>query len=152
MKTQLDGATASLNKAAKGLKDNTIKLTVTTTKYSDMLQWAAPLAGPANSRGLLHLPPQLQAREGVKARQVLIDFRQEQGPAPFRGEAAASVKARLDKALKECEEGPCEHKVRAATRLWNGGILMELDSNEAITWFSYEDKMIPGKAAPSSIH
>ena len=54
-------------------------------------------------------------------------------------EAAASVKARLDKALKECEEGPCKHKVRTVTRLWNGGILMELDSDKAITWFSNED-------------
>ena len=50
----------------------------------------------------------------------------------------ASLKARLDKALNDSEDGHCEHKTRALTMLRNGGILMELGSDEAVSWFKDE--------------
>ena len=90
----------------------------------------------SNPHGLSLLPPCLHAREGVKARQVLIDFSQEQGQGPFTGEALALIKTKIDKALEECEDSQCVHKARVMTRLQNRGVLMELDSDDAVTWFT----------------
>ena len=138
----LEKSVEEINLAARGMKDNTARLTKSTTKYSDVLQRAAPPSCQVSMRVSSHLPPCLQAREGVKARQVLIDFKQDQGPALFRAELLVSLKARLDKVLNESEDGQGIHKIRALTRLHNGGILMELGSDEAVRWFN--DKAVRG--------
>ena len=54
-----------------------------------------------------------------------------------------SLKARLDKALNESDDGQGVHKIRALTRLRNSGILMELGSDEAVRWF--DDKVVRGR-------
>ena len=108
-----------------------------------MLQRAVLPSSQANTHASSHLPLRLQAREGVKARQVLIDFKQDQGPAPFGAKSLVSLKARLDKVLNESEDGQGVHKIRALTRLHNGRILMELGSNEAVRWF--DDEAVRGR-------
>ena len=45
------------------------------------------------------------------------------------------LKGRFDKALQDIEDAN-GHKTRAASLLRNGGVLMELDSKEAVTWFA----------------
>ena len=45
------------------------------------------------------------------------------------------LKGRFDKALQDIEDAN-GHRTRAVSRLRNGGVLMELDSEEAVTWFA----------------
>ena len=45
------------------------------------------------------------------------------------------LKGRFNKALQDIEDAN-EHKTRAISCLWNGSMLMELDSEEAVTWFA----------------
>ena len=139
----LEKSVEEIKLVARGMQDNTARLTKSATKYSDVLQRAAPPPSQANTRASSHLPPCLQAREGVKARQVLINFKQDQGPAPFGAESLVSLKTRLDKALNESEDGQGIHKIRALTRLRNGRILMELGSDEAVRWF--DDEVVRGR-------
>ena len=51
------------------------------------------------------------------------------------------IKNRLDDAMANCSENALTTgiKVKAATRLKNGGILMELGSDEAVAWFQDTD-------------
>ena len=61
-----------IRSAARGMNDNTARLTKAATKCSDVLQRAAPLPSQANTHGSSHLPPCLQAREGVKAGRCIL--------------------------------------------------------------------------------
>ena len=67
-----------LKEAAQGLADNTVKLTEMTASYKDVLVNAAPRRPPRPLGNVTPshasaLAPRLQAREGVRERQVLID-------------------------------------------------------------------------------
>ena len=59
--------------------------------------------------------------------------------APLSRESVTSLKVWLNKALADCDPGNINFKARAVTCLKNGGILMELDSNEALVWFMLQD-------------
>ena len=143
MEAMVSNMTEVLKVAAQGLTDNTIKLTETTASYKDVLANTAPCRPPGNiaPSHASALAPRLQAREGVRARQVLIDV-----DDCTRPEAEAllvssimDLKRRLDKALGSCGDdgAPALYKARAVTRLKNGGILMELESDEAVEWFMH---------------
>ena len=57
--------------------------------------------------------------------------------APFSDDPMATLKGRFNKALQDRQD-TCKHKIRAVTCLQNGGVLMELDSDGAVTWFAEE--------------
>jgi len=124
-----------LRVAAQGISESTVKLTETSTNYRDALLRQPPQAGPLNAPHLSHFTPRLKAREGIKSWQILIDFEGEQGQVPFLDDPITVLKGRLDKALQDNKD-PNRHKTRAMSRLWNSGVLMELDSEEAVTWFA----------------
>ena len=145
MEVAISNMTEVLKAAAQGLTDNTVKLTETTASYKDVLANAAPRRPPGHVAPV-HPPalaPRLQAREGVRARQVLIDIDDCTGPeaAALSASSVADLKRRLDKALHGCGDdgAPVPYKARAVTRLKNGGILMELESDEAVEWFAHSD-------------
>ena len=103
--------------------------------------------GPAHATTPVHkslLAPRVQAREGVKARQILIDIGSGSDMGPLEEFVACSlteIKNRLDDAMAKCCEDALTMgiKVKATTRLKNGVILMELGSDEAVAWFQDTD-------------
>jgi hypothetical protein len=145
LKDQLETATESafdgIKSATQGVNDNAIKLTETTTKYRDALLRQKPQSSSSHMPGYMGLSPRLKAREGIKTRQVLIDINQSQGEdaALLEGESISSLKAKIDEALSDCNEGTHTHRTKAITRLRNGGILAELDSEEAVTWLENKE-------------
>ena len=68
------------------------------------------------------------------------------------------LKRRLDKALGSCRDDgtPALYKARVVMRLKNGGILMELESDEAMEWFTHssiwKNFMAGLRPAPSGDH
>lgn len=129
-----------LRAATQGVSDSTDKLAETSTNYRDALLRHPPQPGPPNPPLLPHLPSRLKAREGIKSRQVLVELERElgTGQVPFADESIAALKSRIDRALRDGEPST-EHKTRAVTRLRNGGILMEMESEGAAGWFADED-------------
>src|SRR6266481_2061794 len=76
MRGVTNSLTEGMNKATQGLSDNTAKMNKTSASYRDVLAHTAP-TNPTNATAPGHmslLAPSLQAREGVKARQVLINI------------------------------------------------------------------------------
>ena len=111
---------------------------VITTSYRDTLRSSPNALGGASPMGTW-LAPRLQAREGVRARQVLLDVGMVNGSGAdmVQGGSIMSLKEQLDEALRRCGDGdsPAPHKTRAVSRLQNGGILMELDGTPVVDWF-----------------
>src|SRR6266481_2220539 len=128
-------AAESLQQAIKGMSDTTLKLTETTTRYRDALAGPPPRA-PAAGPLLTHLAPRLRAREGIRARQVLLDPDRLGGPATFRDDSLAGIRDEVNKAMSATNGGDPAHRVKAMTKLCNGGILLELNSDEAAEWFA----------------
>jgi hypothetical protein len=52
----------------------------------------------------------------------------------FKNETMAMIKKKANNTIKECGGESLEHKIKASMHLKNGGILMELDSDEAAQW------------------
>ena len=89
------------------------------------------------------LMPQSQAREGVRSKQILININTgpELGTTPLVDLFSSSVtmlKDTLNGTLDSCHTNTesVRHQAKAGTCLRNGGILMELGSDKAVTWFA----------------
>ena len=137
---------ADVDKSAPSVRDNATKLTETAGTYWDVLARGVP-SNPSTHTTAQHesmLTPRSQAREGVRLRQILININT--GPEfstapPSLGLLSSSVttlKITLNSALDGCHANTesVRHQAKAATHLRNGGILMELGSDEAVTWFA----------------
>jgi len=76
MEAVVSSMTEGLKAAEQGLTDNTAKLTETTASYRDTPESIGPHGsmGRATPIRTPSMAPRLQAREGVRARQVLIDI------------------------------------------------------------------------------
>ena len=94
---------------------------------------------PVNEPMFSQLALRLRAREGVRVRQLLLDIDQIANSTAFAGDSIPVLKEKLNKALLKSQGGMTDHKIRAVTRLRNGGILMEWDSNKAVEWFQLGD-------------
>ena len=121
--------------AAQGISKLTVKLTETSTNYHDTLLRQPAQVRPLNTPCTVHFAPRLKAREGVRSRQILIDFESDQGLILFADDPITVLKGRFNKALQDIEDAN-GHKTRAISHLRNGGVLMELGSEEAVTWFA----------------
>ena len=89
---------------------------------------------PRGEPRLTQLAPRLRAREGIRARQVLLNPDQTTGTAAFKDESISGIRDEANKALLSTQGTP-GYRVKAVTKLRNGGILLELDSDEAAEWF-----------------
>src|SRR6266481_986303 len=144
LKSQLEVAAektlGNIKAVMQVVSDSMVKLSETSSKYHDALLCPAAQTGPLSTLHFSHFPPRLKAREGIKARQVLVDMASDQvtGQVPLAGESVANLKGKVNKVLLDSEDMN-EYKTRAVTHLWNSGILMELDSNEAVEWFADKD-------------
>ena len=113
----------------------TVKLTEMSTSYRETLLHQPAQAWPLNATHSMHFSPRLKAREGVRSQQILVDFKSDQGLVPFADDPITMLKGKLDKELQDIKDVN-GHKTRAVFCLWNSGVLMELDSEEAVTWFT----------------
>ena len=66
-----------------------------------------------------------------------MDFKSDRntGQVPLSDDSTATLKSKFNKALQDSHDTG-KFRIRAVTRLRNGGVLMELGSNEAVTWFA----------------
>ena len=142
LKGTIDSTVAKLWAASTNMATSATQIAAMTTSYRDTLRSSTNASGGASPMGT-RLAPRLQAREGVRARQVLLDVGMVNGSGVdmVRGGSIASLKERLDKALCRCSDGdsPAPHKTRVVSRLQNGGILMELDGTPAVDWFAQDN-------------
>ena len=121
--------------AVQGISESMVKLAEMSTNYCDALLHQPSQAGLPSIPRFPHLAPRLKAREGIKSRQILVDFDSGQGQAPFSDDSIAMLKGRFNGVLQG-DEGVSGHKTRAVSRLRNGSVLMELDSEEVVTRFA----------------
>jgi hypothetical protein len=129
-------AVLSIQAATTTVTATASQLSETTTTYRDAVAKAAAL--PQNTPTAITAAPTLnarvRAREGVKQRQILVDA----------ANAGTQILAEMDNAglAKRANEilstigTEHMHTVVSARRLANGGILFELDSEEAATWIN----------------
>ena len=112
------------------------QLNETTTTYRDAVKraLAPPQPIPPAMVTTATLDVRVHAREGVKKRQVLVNAT----------EPGAQILGDLDNPglAKKAKKALCtldteaRHTIVSARRLNNGGVLFELDSEEAATWIN----------------
>ena len=125
----VDTTTAEIKAASMDVVTSAMKIAVSASSYQDVLK-SAP--GPGNGANTMDI--HLWAREGVKARQLLIDTR-----APGLGLLPGISNAGLADAANDVIRGmdsteSC--RFVSARRLNNGGVLLELNDNAAATWIN----------------
>ena len=76
----------------------------------------------------------VRAREGVKARQILIDARNH-GEGILHGISDVGLVESANAALWHLEDPP-EHQFVSVHCLRNGSVLLEMDSKSAVRWLS----------------
>ena len=73
----------------------------------------------------------------MRARQVLIDLDRAEEASALRDNNVLEIHDKANKALTAscAPQDTLEHQVKAITKLCNGGILLELNSDAAVAWF-----------------
>ena len=108
LRSSLGGMLEGIKSAIQGVNENAVKISETTTKYQDTLLQLGPSAAPAAPKlsHLVLLAPRLQARESVRASQVLIDVAVDQGSGmvTLTRESVASLRDWLNRALVDCDQ------------------------------------------------
>ena len=126
---------SKMKQAIQGMIEMTAKFT-----ESSMMYWDALVRSPPRSSGMepcfMQLGPRLWAREGMRARQVLIDLDRAEEASALRDNNVSEICDKANKALAaSCAmQDTLEHHIKAITKLCNGGILLELNSNAAVVW------------------
>ena len=105
-----------------------MKMVATATSYRDALTTKGPTT-PAPS-----LDARVHTREGVKARQVLVDALTP-GQQLHQSANNTQLVAKANEALcgTEC---PPSHRFVGIRRLNNSGLLLEMDSEDTASWLS----------------
>ena len=80
--------------------------------------------------------PRIVAREGIKARQFLMDF---PADSPVQKMSMVELLEKCKEALKQACGDEEHHELRAAERLANKGILAEFMTDEGAKWLKIED-------------
>ena len=128
VKAAMQAAVAEIKLASTALMESSTKMAATATSYRDALTTKG-LTTPVPS-----LDARVRAREGVKARQVLVDALT---PSQQLHRAANNTQlvAKANEALHSTECPP-SHCFVGTRRLNNGGLLLEMDSEDAASWLS----------------
>ena len=119
------------------------------TKQAQPTTYATALINPPP-----HANPKIAAREGIKARQFLLEGIKD---TKFSHLDTFQLKSELNKILTEM--GSDKGKIRSANNLRNSAVLIELDSDEATAWFQKAEnrsnfccKIGPNVASRTRIH
>ena len=121
-------AVAKVKSALSALTESSMQIAATTVSYRDTLK--STMASPAT--GVTTLDARVRAREGVKARQVLIDASAPNQPLHQAANNPHLVSLAND-VLRSMDDPPT-HSFVGARWLNNGGLLLELDNEEAAAW------------------
>ncbi|KAF8797817.1 hypothetical protein BYT27DRAFT_7039091, partial [Phlegmacium glaucopus] len=87
----------------------------------------------SNNTAPVNADPRILAREGIKARQFLVDFPID---SAMRELSQADVTRRFNEAIIEAGGSATIHKVRTVERLANKGLLGEFLTEEGAKWFA----------------
>ena len=132
MKMLIEDAKDKINIHLKESEDRLLKIVnevTSQTKQAQPNSYAAILATPPP-----HANPKIAAKEGIKARQFLIEGINNTKLAHLD---AFQLKTELNKLLLEI--GLTNGKIRSASSLRNGGTLIELDSDDSTSWMTNQD-------------
>jgi hypothetical protein len=101
-----------------------------------------------------HANPRVAAKEGIKARQFLVEG---MANTKFSHTDTFQIKTELNKILGDL--GLQNGKIRSVNKLRNGGALLEMDSDVATTWLTDQDncnkmcsKIGPGVVFRTRVH
>ena len=138
--------TEKLQSTQEKLEETAQRVTANTRSYSQVaavIPNSLPPNPPPFTPNTSHSQIQIRNREEIKRRQVLIDFdRTEDMNLEAMDEATLTRKTTdaLNTIWAAASEPKLPRpKLRAATLLRNGGLLLELDSSEAAEWLKGDD-------------
>jgi hypothetical protein len=137
VKTATQAAVAEIKQASSALTESSMQIAATATSYRDALK--STVAGPTVPQ--TSIDARVRAREGIKARQVLVDAltpSQQLHPSANN----TQLVTRANEALQNTGS-PSPHRFVGTRRLNNGGILLELDSEEAAVWLNSSGNKAP---------
>ena len=143
--TSLDAAVAStMKKIIENATEVLAKITVSTNKitesaksYSDILKLTTAPARPGQpAHQGLH--PRQKATQAIKDRRILIDFTSAEALQRLKtvSNTALVEKANLSLRVLDNADG---RKFHTATRIRNGGVLMEMSNADDIAWLTSTD-------------
>lgn len=127
-------ATTEIQNMANAINNTTTELNATTKTYKEALK-SKP---SGNSPGPLMADPRAIAREGIRARQILIDTPRAGGASKHKGSSNTTILEIANDIIKTMPGGDGK-KIQTVNKLANGGLLMELDSQESATWLRQND-------------
>ena len=146
VKAVTQAAISEVKAASTMLTESSTQIAATTTSYRDALTktTANPVAVAAS------MDARVRAREGVKARQILVDALTPNQQL-HQGANNLQLVSLANAALNDMEDPP-SHRFVGARRLNNGGLLLEMDSEEAATWLSgsFAKAAFLGRFAPEA--
>lgn len=128
---KMEGATKNVQNAIQNMEGATQGIEGTTASYKEALIKDPPVSRTFTQTSTID--PRLRAREGIRQRQILIDLITDGGPSELKECAITTLVEAANKALRTLDEDTV-HKVAGASRLRNGGILLEMGSTEAALW------------------
>jgi len=138
MKELADVTTAELKAASTDVATSATQIVVTTTSYRDALKSIPnPNPSPGPTAGACALDICIRAREGIKARQILVDA-QIPGKELLPGVSNNGLAEAANSAVRNMDGGAI-HSFVSAKRLSNGGILLEMNSKGAASWLGRPD-------------
>ena len=133
VKAATQAAVAEIKSASTVLTESSTQIAATATSYRDILKsTTANPPPPAPS-----LDARVRAREGIKARQLLVDTLTP-GQKLHQSASNTQLVSKANEALRAASaECPSSHRFVGVRRLNNGGLLLEMDSEEAASWLSH---------------
>lgn len=130
----VDSAKNSMQDVADAVQEATTAMEGASGSYKEALLKGVSVAQTQKSFvGTTTIDPRLRAREGIRLRQILIDLDSTSGASILRACSNVSLIEAANKAIGTLDGGAL-HKVVGASRLKNGGILLETDSTETAVW------------------
>jgi len=132
-----------MQKTQEGMAESARSAATQVRAYSQVAATPAPPQSTPPPHPFTHSQLQIQNREQIKRRQVLVDFEKTEN-LQLEVMDEKTITRKAADALREifaAEKGPkpTEVKLKSGTLLRNGGLLLELNSDEAARWLRSDD-------------
>lgn len=128
---KLEGVTKNVRGATQNMEGATQNIQGAATSYKEALTKGITASQPFTQ--VTTIDPRMRAREGIRQRQILIDLASDGDTSELKACAITILVEAANKALKTLDADTV-HKVAGASRLRNGGILLEMGSAAAAVW------------------
>ena len=127
--TELASIKTQIKESTTSISDSATKLANNATTYREALQRNIPTAG---TRTITAADPKIQAKKDAQAKQLMVDFTDQQDRIKHRNTSLAGIVDTANAALKEAGISGTDRFVSAA-KMANGGILLEGSTPTLIT-------------------